>query len=80
MPGTNEELDAAVGKFWQDLPRGGMAAKWFMVVEGMDSDGSRWLDFVWSDDLKTWDVRGMLHEALDSQFAGALADEVREED
>jgi hypothetical protein len=81
MPKTDEELDAAVQKFWQDMePPGGMATKWFLVIEGLGSDGGRWLDYVWAEDIKTWDVKGMLHEALDSQVAGQVADEIREED
>ena len=85
MPKSNDELDAAVSKFWQEvvLP-GGMTTKWFLVVEGFGDDGGRWLDFVWSDDLKTWEVKGFLHEALDSQVAGQVAgqvaDEIRDED
>ena len=34
------------------------------------------MDYFWPGDLKTWDVKGMLHEALDSQAAGQVATEV----
>lgn len=82
MPKASEELDAAVSKEWQEIwdPPGGMATKWFLVVEGVDAEGDRWIDFVWPENLKTWDVKGMLHEALDGQMAGMVADEIREED
>jgi hypothetical protein len=80
MPKTSERLDAEIAEFWQDMePRGGMVSKWFLVVEGLGPDGGRWIDFVWPDELKTWDVKGMLHEALDSQLAGMVVDEIREE-
>jgi hypothetical protein len=77
MPITNGDLDGAVQKFWQDIPPGGgMVTKWFLTVEGIAPDGKRSLDFVWTDDLKTWEVRGMLQEAIDSQLTGQLADQI----
>ena len=79
MPETNDELDGAVAKFWREMtPSGGMAVKWFLTIEGMDDQGQRSLDFAWSADLKTWEQKGMLHEALDGELAIEVAREVRE--
>ena len=78
MPKAPDELESSVQVAWRFRtdPPGGMATRWFMVVEGMDADGDRWMDYFWPDDLKTWDVKGMLHDALDSQAAGQVATEV----
>jgi len=81
MPSSDDDLDSAVQRFWGECdPPGGLVTKWFLVTEGIREDGGRYLDYVWTEDMKTWDVRGMLHEALDSQFAGSLATEVFAED
>ena len=81
MPRAADDLDACISNAWQELdPPGGMATRWFLVVEGIDEQGDRSLDYFWSADLKTWDVKGMLNEALDSQVAGQVADEIRDGD
>ena len=82
MPPTTPELEDAVQDWWRqgDGPPGGIATKWMLVCEGMEADGDRWLRFAWSEGLKTWEQKGMLHEALDSQVAVQVADEVRAED
>ena len=77
---ANEKFDAAVTELWQGDNDGGIVTKWFTVVEGVNPDGDRWLNFFWSDGLKTWDVKGMLHSALDSQVANEVAENVTEED
>lgn len=77
MPIADDALDGAVQKFWETIPPGGgMVTKWFLVAEGIDNNGRRSLDFVWTEDMKTWEVKGMLGSALDSQLSGELADEI----
>ena len=84
MPEGPPELEQAIQDFWHDQgdgpEKGGMVTGWFLCAEGLDGDGQRWMSWAWSSDIKSWQVKGYLHEALDSQMTGSLADEVRRED
>ena len=80
MPETTPELDSAVQEWWINRePKGGMVLKWFLVAEALDDEGDVWLEYSWSPGLRTWEQKGMLHEALDSQVAIQVADEVKED-
>jgi len=84
MPEGSPELEKAIQDFWyeqgSDESRGGMVTGYFVCVEGLDGEGARWMDWAWSKDIKTWQVKGYLHEALDSQMAGDVANEVLREE
>lgn len=75
-----EKLDRAIGEVMTAHPKGGMTIGWFLVTEQVTADGDRWLDWAWADGMKTWQVRGYLHEALDSQTTGEIVTSLREDD
>lgn len=81
MPVADDNLDGAIQRFCSELePTGGMVTKWFLVYEGIRDDGTRYLGYSWQEDMKTWDVRGLLHETLDQQLQNQLVDQLMEDD
>ena len=64
LPELKEPLD----EWWQSVPpTGGMVTRYFCIVEGVDEDGDRFIDWVWSPGLKSWEMKGFLKEAQDNQ-------------
>lgn len=56
-----------------------MTTKWFVLAETIDEDGERGLWTLASDGATSWDVKGMLREALDVEAAKTFADYLRNE-
>ena len=63
------ELDAAISEAFA-RNKGGFVTGFFAVVEGVDADGDHLLEWFHSDGVKTWHIRGWLHEALATQLVG----------
>ena len=82
MSVTDDELFSAISNYHERNPdtKGGVITKFFLVMEGIDVDGDRCIDYTWTEDMKTWDVRGLLHETLDQQLSGQLADQLMGDD
>lgn len=49
-----------------EAAEGGMVVKAVLVVDYVDAEGERYLDFVPSDNLSLWDFRGLLRGALEA--------------
>ncbi len=70
-----EAIGAVLAKY-----EGSMVTKWVALVETIDQDGKRGMWPLTSDDMKAWDIKGMLLHALDMEQGQTLAEYVGEGD
>lgn len=69
-------FDDAIAEAWKAREESGVVLGWFLVVEGLDKDGNRCLNYFSPEGAKTWQVKGYLHSALDSQNAADIAADI----
>jgi hypothetical protein len=76
MPIADDALDAAVQDAWRKAgdPPEGMVTRWVLLAEGLNSNGTRDITYWWSEGVMSWDLKGLLHYALDDQVAGLAAE------
>lgn len=55
--------------------QGAMVTGYFTIVEMITPEGDRWLDWLYSEGTKVWQLKGWLHQALDMQLIGQIEDE-----
>ena len=69
-----DELPSSLQGLWNDQAGSGLPIRWALVVEGVDDTGDPVIEYAWSENTKTWHLRGMLGEFLAAQDQGQLSD------
>lgn len=75
-----QEMTEAIASVLSKYERS-MITKWVALIETVTlEDGERSLWQIASEETKSWDVKGMLHHALDQETAKTLMAVMHEED
>lgn len=80
MPEEDEKMIEVISEAWKRRHGGGMVVGFFVVAEGVKPDGERRLEYFWSRDTRTWQVKGWMKEAIDDQLIGEMRDMIEGED
>ena len=69
-----EELPSSLQDLWNEQVGGGLPIHWVLIADGVDAEGESVIEYAWSENTKTWHLRGMLGEFLAAQDQGQLSD------
>lgn len=73
-------FDDAISEAWRAREETSTVLGWFLVVEGLDAEGNRVLNYFTAEGAKSWQIKGYLHSALDTQNVGDTVAELLEGD
>lgn len=76
----NEDADAAFeAGIAAALGAGELTTRWLVIAESIGEDGKRGLWLRCHPDMKSWDVLGMLHFALNLELSKEIAEHLEPE-